>query len=162
MDYLVTESDLARLCKLSARRIRQLAEEGIIHKTGNKYDLAETFPKLLAHYKQGEGELKDPLKVAQLRKLEAEANIKELEFAEAKKLVAPIEHFERLQSFTMATLKQNVMNVPQRVVLTLLGETNETVFKTKLRAELVAALTKTAEADLAQAFDDEFKFNEDE
>lgn len=160
MDYLITEADLARLCRLSARRIRQLAEEGIIHKTGNKYDLGETFPKLLDHYRKGENEIKDPLKAAQLRKLQADADLKELEYAEAKKLVAPIEHFEQLQSFTMTTLRQNVMNVPQRVVLTLLGETNEIAFKTKLRAELVAALTKTANTDLRQAFDEEFEINE--
>jgi hypothetical protein len=47
------------------------------------------------------------------------------------------------------------MNVPQRVVIQLLGETNETRFKEVLRAELTLALQAAAEADLTLADEDD-------
>ena len=42
------------------------------------------------------------------------------------------------------------MNVPQRAVLQLLGETDERVFKEKLKAELVLALETSAQDELEQ------------
>lgn len=82
------------------------------------------------------------------RKLEAETLTAELEFARAKDLVAPIAEFERAQAMFAATVQANVMQVPQRVVLRLLGETDETTFKAVLREELTAALKQAAESDL--------------
>jgi len=42
------------------------------------------------------------------------------------------------------------MNVPQRAVLQLLGETDERAFKEKLKAELVLALETSAEEELEE------------
>lgn len=72
----------------------------------------------------------------------------ELNLAKAKGEVAPIRDFERAQAAAFAEIRTNIMNVPQRVVVQLLGETDEAVFKEKLRAELVLALEAAAEADL--------------
>lgn len=80
------------------------------------------------------------------RKLEAETKLAELEFAKAKGDVAPVREFERAQSMMMAAIQQNVMNVPTRAVLRLLGETGEKVFKQVLREELALALQTAAEA----------------
>ncbi len=82
------------------------------------------------------------------RKLAAETGIAELAFAKARGEVAPVSEFERATSKLMATIRANVMNVPARAVLQLLGETNETLFKDRLRAELVLALEQSAAADL--------------
>ena len=82
----------------------------------------------------------------------AKTEMAELELAKAKSEVAPVAEFEKVWAMAMGQLRQNIMNVPQRVVLTLLGETDETVFKQKLREELILALEQTAEADF---FDDE-------
>lgn len=157
---LVTEIDLARLCGLSARRIRQLATEGIIRKTGNKYDLAETFPKLLEHYRQGEGELKDPLKRAQLRKLEADAELKELELCKAKGEVGLVSEFVAVQTYAMTVLRTNLMQVPTRAVIQIVGSTDETYIKEILKREITDALSRTAETDMSQAFDDNDEENE--
>lgn len=94
-----------------------------------------------------EGELKR-------RKLQAETSKAELELAKAKNEVATIRDFERAQAAVFAQIRANVMNVPQRVVVQLLGETNETIFKTKLRAELTLALEAAANADLDLGDDD--------
>lgn len=72
----------------------------------------------------------------------------ELELAKAKGDVAPVDEFRRVQASRYALLRQNILNVPQRAVLQLLGETDESTFKQKLRAELVLALESAAEAEL--------------
>lgn len=89
------------------------------------------------------------------RKLAAEAERAELEVAKARGLVAPIREFERAQSMLMAAIRANVMQVPPRAVLQLLGCTDENEFKSKLRAELVLALETAAEADLEAEEEDE-------
>lgn len=79
----------------------------------------------------------------------------ELELAKAKGLVAPIEDFRRVEEARNAIIRTNVLNVVSRATLQLLGETDEMVFKTKLRAELVLALETAAKADIDLADDDE-------
>lgn len=88
------------------------------------------------------------------RKLEAETLKAELELEEARGAVALITDFERAQSAFAATVQANIMQVPQRVVLRLLGETDELLFKRVLREELVTALKQAAE--------DELQIDEDE
>ena len=82
------------------------------------------------------------------RKGQASTELVELELAKAKGEVADIADFERATAMLMGEIRQNVLNVPQRVVLTLLGEKDETVFKEKLKAELTLALETAANADL--------------
>lgn len=82
------------------------------------------------------------------RKLLAETVRAELETAKAKGEVAPVAEFERAQAGRDAAVRANIMNVPARAVLQLLGETDETVFKEKLRAELALALKTAAESPI--------------
>ena len=94
--------------------------------------------------------------VAEIEKRTAKAKMEqaELALAQAKALVAPIRDFERAQAAGVAAIRANVMNVPQRVVVQLLGETDESTFKQKLRAELTLALETAAKADLVLSEDD--------
>lgn len=89
------------------------------------------------------------------RKLQAETTKAELELAKAKGEVATIRDFERAQAAAFAQIRANIMNVPQRVVIQLLGETDESEFKRKLRAELTLALETAAAADLVMDGSDE-------
>ncbi|BAO20601.1 putative terminase, small subunit [Pseudomonas phage PPpW-3] len=89
------------------------------------------------------------------RKLAAEAESAELALAKAKEEVAPVREFERATAMLMAEIRTNIMNVPSRAVLQLLGETDETIFKAKLREELVLALETAADADLTPPEDDD-------
>lgn len=91
-----------------------------------------------------------PTDLAEIEKRTASAKMQkaELELAKARGEVAPIREFERAQAKAFAQVRANVMNVPQRVVIQLLGETNETTFKEVLRKELTLALVAAAEADL--------------
>jgi phage terminase Nu1 subunit (DNA packaging protein) len=95
------------------------------------------------------------------RKQLAETRLAELELAKACGDVAPVREFERAQAAIFATIRANVMNVPQRVVVQLLGETDESVFKAKLRAELVLALESAASADIDVPEDEDMPLDDD-
>jgi len=97
----------------------------------------------------------DDLDEIERRTAKAKMEKAELELAQAKGEVAPVREFERAQSAMMAAIRQNVMNVASRAVLQLLGETDEIIFKQKLRAELTAALEASATADLTMPDNDE-------
>jgi phage terminase Nu1 subunit (DNA packaging protein) len=79
----------------------------------------------------------------------------ELELAKAKGEVASVREFEKVQSKAMAAIRARVMNVPQRVAMRLLGETNETAFKARLSEELRSALESASDSDLSIDEDDD-------
>jgi len=93
------------------------------------------------------GEVVDDINLLKIRKAKAETELAELELAEKKGEVALIAEFERAQSIVFGTIRSNMMNIPQRAVLQLLGETDARVFKEKLKAEIVLALESAADAE---------------
>ena len=113
------------------------------------FDLAEVIRWQIERAKaQAIGDAPDDLE--EIEKRTAKAKMLQAELALAKDMgeVATIRDFERAQAKAFAEIRSNVMNVPQRVVIQLLGCTNETEFKDKLRKELTLALQAAAEADL--------------
>ena len=96
------------------------------------------------------GGIPDDMDELKLRKQKAETELAELELAERKGEVALIAEFERAQAMAFAAIRANIMNVPQRAVLQLLGETDERAFKEKLKAELILALETSAEEELEE------------
>lgn len=96
---------------------------------------------------QDEAEIERRTKLAKMRQAE-------LDLANAMKLVAPIREFERAQAARYAVIRQNCLNIPQRAVMQLLGETDEATFKQKLRAEIVLAL-ETAATQAVELAEDE-------
>lgn len=105
-----------------------------------------------------------PTDLAEIEKRTASAKMQkaELELAKARREVAPIRDFERAQAKAFAEVRTNVMNVAQRVVVQLLGETDEPTFKRKLKAELTLALQAAANADLTLADDAEENDSDDD
>ena len=93
------------------------------------------------------GEIPDDIELLRIRKQKAETELAELELATKKGEVALVAEFERMWSLAMGQLRQNILGVPQRAVLQLIGETDARKFKTKLRAEIVLALEQSAELD---------------
>lgn len=81
----------------------------------------------------------------------------ELDLAKQMGLVAPIAEFERVQAKLFAMIRQNVMTVPARVAMSLVGEKSEARIKQVLAAELASALNRVAETevDLDDEGDDE-------
>ena len=95
-----------------------------------------------------QNEVSDLLEI-ELRTKRAEMLKAELELAKAKGEVANVREFEKVQVKAMASIRARVMNVPQRVAMRLIGETNETTIKARLTEELRNALESASESDLA-------------
>lgn len=153
-DTLVTDAELAALANVSPRRIRQLAESGVLERVDrNQYALGASIQALLEEA-AGSG---SALVRERTRKLSAEATRAELQLAKERGEVALIDEFARVQSAKYAIIRQNIMQVPQRAVLQLLGCTHETEFKAKLKDELTLALKTAAETepDLTDETDDD-------
>ncbi len=79
------------------------------------------------------------------RRLLADTQKAELELAEALRQVAPVEQFESALQMVFAEVRAGMRNIPSRVVATLLGETDETKFKSVMQEEIDAALTAFSE-----------------
>ena len=81
------------------------------------------------------------------RKLLAQTLSAELAYANERGLVAPVAEFERARAHTFAKIRQNVLAIPQRVALSLVGEKSEARIKEVLKAELVDALRQSTKND---------------
>lgn len=120
------------------------------------YDLADVIRwRIDRAAKDAAADAPDDLAAIEKRTAQAKMLTAELELAKKKGEVAPIRDFERVQAKVFAQIRANVMNVPQRCVIQLLGETDETTFKDKLRKELTLALQAAAEADLTLEDEDD-------
>ncbi|RYG94623.1 MAG: hypothetical protein EON58_15865 [Alphaproteobacteria bacterium] len=144
LDLEVTDDELGLLVGVSGRHIRRLIGDA---RTGrNRYRLQVAIPALIDAMSGG-GAGADLTK-ERVRKLRADATMAELALAKARGEVAPLEEIEKAWGLLLTTIRTNVMNVPARVVLQLLGETDEANFKKVLRGELTEALVRASEAEL--------------
>lgn len=84
---------------------------------------------------------------AKRRKVAAEAGIVELELARKKGQVADLEEVERKLSNKFAQLSSRLRKVPERVVMQVLGETDEVKVKKMILREIDECLTLLAEED---------------
>lgn len=88
------------------------------------------------------------------RKLAAETMLAELELAQAKKTVAPIDQVGRMVSAAFAQVRASIRNIPERTVAQLIGETDERRFKTVLLEEIDQTLEALATGSLVDALDE--------
>ncbi len=84
------------------------------------------------------------------RKLAAETSMAELSLAKERREVAPLEEIEKGVSKAFAEVRARMRNVPGRAVPMLIGETDETRFKSVLLAEIDQALETLAESGLCE------------
>lgn len=158
----LNRSSLAEHIGVSLPTIDRMVKQGVpVVQRGSRgvewvFDLAEVIRwQIERAVEQAAGDEPTGLEEIERRTAHAKMEMAELELATKRNQVATIRDFERAQAKAFAEIRTNVMNVPQRVVLQLLGETDETSFKAKLRAELVLALQAAAEADLTLPDEDE-------
>ncbi len=88
-----------------------------------------------------------------LREQKAKTVMAELELAKSTGEVALISEFEKVQSKIFSVIRTNMMNVPQRVVLQLLGEKDASKFKQVLRAEIIRALESAVDFEIDEEDD---------
>lgn len=153
-DMMVTDADLAELTGLSSRRIRQLVESGRLTRAGrNRYQLSEVFMALVEE--MSGGDKASELTAERVRKLRAEATLAELELAKQRGEVAPIDEFQSVWTNRFTIIRANMLQLPQRVVTMLIGETDERRFKQVMTEEIKQILTAAASSGTEADYGDE-------
>jgi phage terminase Nu1 subunit (DNA packaging protein) len=160
----VDDATLAALIGVSARRIRQLVEAGELSRAGrNAFQLGPALRELLVHA-AGDG-ASGALITQRTRATKAAADLREIDVAKARGEVARVEDFRRVQGHTAMLVRTNMLNIPSRAVLRLIGETDETRFKHALREEIVLALRAAYDAiksrNIEEAVNHELEARED-
>lgn len=162
MTFHVNRSGLAKSMGKSLPTIDRWVAEGmpVVQRGARGVEWIFDLPDVIRWYgeratEQAAGEDPKGLDEIERRTAQAKMQMAELDLAKKRGEVATIRDFERAQAKAFAEIRTNVMNVAQRVVLQLLGETDEAKFKTTLRAELTLALQAAADADLTLADDEE-------
>lgn len=141
----VTDAQLARLLDVSARRVRQLAEQGTLERVApGRFNLGAAVQAMIEQAGGNGSEFQRQ----RTRKMTADATAAELALAKACGEVAPIEEMAKVWDMRCGLIRANMMNIPSRAVLQLLGCTDEGEFKTKLREEIVLALQTAADTEL--------------
>ncbi|MBA1304291.1 hypothetical protein [Stutzerimonas stutzeri] len=149
----VTDAQLAALAGVTPRRIRQLAEAGTLTRVArNRFLLGDAFAALVEE--MAGGDKASELTAERVRKLRADASLAELELAKAKGEVSTIEDFEAVWNQACGIIRANMLQVPRRVVSSLIGETDEARFKQVLTDEITLALETAAEADFTPEDDE--------
>lgn len=77
---------------------------------------------------------------AKRRKLMAEAGLQEIELAKKQSLVVELADIERDLSNRFAQMRSNLLKIPERTAIRLIGETEETRIKQIIREELIQAM----------------------
>ena len=161
-DMEVSDADLAALVGCSARYVRKLATEGKIHRVGrNTFVLGDALQAVIQEMTAGGGGAKQ-LMAERVRKLSADATLSELALAKAKGEVALVSEFERAQSIRFALIRARMLQVPQRAVVQIVAERDETKIKAVLFAEITEALTDAADEELDEDDINEENQNDDE
>jgi phage terminase Nu1 subunit (DNA packaging protein) len=141
----VTDAELADLCGFTARHVRTICAAA---KVGRNSYAAGPAIKTIFEHMEGGGELGKRLLAERIRKVAADADKAEMEFALAKGEIAPIEQMARAWEQRFGIIRANLLNIPARACMQIVGSADERHIKDALRAEIITALKQAAEAEL--------------
>lgn len=159
-DLEVSDKQLAQMSGCSDRLIRKLVQSGALQRVGrNRFRLGDAIPSLIEHLSaSGHGAttlVEERTGLVRAQRLKAE-----LEYALARKEVAPLSEMQRGMEWRAGVTRQNVMNIPGRCLTQLLGETNESRFRQVLVDECKAALRQAADVEMRpEDFEDDGEYN---
>lgn len=145
-------STIAKLLLLSDRRVQQLTKEGVIPKAERgRYELAPSVQGYI-RYLQERSLRSDATPIdyhlEKARLTKAQADSAEIEAARSRGEVASVAQVERALSGLFAEVRTNIRTIPDRVVSSLIGMTDEREFKAVLLREIDLALNALAESDV--------------
>lgn len=107
------QEQIADLCGLTARRIRELAAAGAIPKPDRgAYPAAETLRALFVHFRKQTKTSLDPLRREQIRATRAKADRQEREEKQAAGLLVPFEDVRRMYGAALMPIRQRLLALP--------------------------------------------------
>ena len=165
----VTEIELAEMLGLSDRRIRVLANEGIVFKTKPaRYDLKKSVNGYINFIKDTKKEEKqgiDKVKLAReaeglmhdkLKKRKTELQVMQME----KELLFTKDVITIWTDFA-TMVKTKLLNIPTKLAPQIVGIEDATIIKKTITAEVTEALNEIADFDINK-FEKNLYFDEDE
>lgn len=146
---------MARLLNISARRIQQLAKEGVVPKASRgQYPLAATvqaYCKYLQDLVQDpSGTTKTDYYLERARKTKAEADIAEMEAAKMRGDLVDAEEMKSTLELVMSEVKTKLLNnAPSRIAARSKSEKKEAAIKAIAKQEISASLQVLSSTDPA-------------
>ena len=141
--------EVATALNLSARRVQQLANEGLPKKSPGKYDLDEC-RSFYIRYLQAIVEKRSVVdeggkiflseREERLRLLRADADLREIELARERSDLVSIGHVERAFADLVLTTTSRIMAIAPRLAPELVGETSRIMIHARIEKELNEAL----------------------
>lgn len=132
---------LAALAGVSGRHVRRLLGE-IPQTRRGRWALGPAVAAILEGLSAGPAG--DSLTRERTRLVKAQADKAELEFAAARKAVAPLAEIQRVQERSCILIRNRMLQIPQRAVTQIVAERDEAKIKAVLTAEIKLALTTAA------------------
>lgn len=158
----VRDTDLAALVGCTARYVRKLAQDGVIKRAGRNTFKLGAISTIIQHLHRAEGAAAQ-LVAERVRKLKAEATLAELQLAKERGEVAPLEETARAWERATAQIRARMMQIPQRAVVQLISEPDETRIKDVLANEIKLALTDASDPEITEAdLDEDCAENDDQ
>lgn len=143
---------IAKLLLLSDRRVQQLTKEGVIPKAERgRYELApavQGYVRFLQERSLRSDSSPIDYHMEKARLTKAQADSAEIDAAKARQDVASVKQIEKNLAGLFAEVRTNIRNIPDRVVSSLIGMTDEREFKNILAREIDLALDALAESDV--------------
>lgn len=148
---------LASMLGLTERRVQQLADEGILPKSGRgRYPLDAAvlaYVRYVQAASDGELDAVEDFNTARARKMSADADIAEINAAARRGELVERRQVEREAQSVMLQIRTRLEMVSYRVAPRIVGETNERRIRDAIDDEVASALTTLAEQ--ADVDDDE-------
>lgn len=152
MDELVSSSELAKVLKLSARRVNQLAEQNIVYRENNgKFNLADSCENFYAWKFRSDEKMDYDLEHALLEKAKREKA--ELDLQQHKKQLLVATDVEHMVSGMILTCKAHLLSIPSKIAPKLTKQANPAVIADKIQHEIYEALSELSQIPAERVID---------
>lgn len=148
-ETMVKPSELAVVIGLTGRRIRQLTEDGMLHKVDGAYNLAQS---VQAYIRQASKETSDEDRKIDLGKRKAEMLLKaskaQVAKLEAEELAGKMHRTEDVEAITndmIYAIRDALMSLPGRLAVDVAAASNPSEAAIVIRREVYKVLSELAE-----------------
>lgn len=143
MDNIVKTADLAQILGVSTRRIRQLAEDRIITRSGSGYALAESVQGYIMYKVETDrGDLDKERREAETRLKKAKARRAEIETAELEGRMHRSEDVEALTEDLIYAIRGALLALPDRLAVDVVNTASPAEAADVIRKEVYAVMTE--------------------
>lgn len=150
--FKVSTSVISDILNVSARRVRQLVEEGVIDREKNgTFELVPTIKKYILSLKlkndgkADEKTLEDELNFEKIRTERAKADIAEINLARLKGTMHDATDVERVMNDMLSSLRAKLLSMPSKISPQLVSIDEVTVIQELIRKNIYESLEELSD-----------------